>query len=755
MPSSGRSAFFSVVLGLGVALGGCTSLLGDYTVSDSVGVDGSTPDGGSGDVTVPPDTGRDTGTTDDAPITDDASDASDAPGCGANQILCNGSCVTLDAKNCGTCGHDCTRLPHVSGTGVTCTSSGRCVVPPSACAPGFAHCSANPDDGCEADLSQPAHCGTCSTTCSGGSPVCSGSAGDGGAGFACSSGCPSATPTLCSGSCVDLTSNAQHCASCPNACPTIANGQPACANSICGFTCNSAFHKCGSACADNNSVNSCGASCTACQPPANGTATCNGTSCGFTCNSGFHACGNACVDNNSINSCGASCTACQPPANGTSTCNGTSCGFTCNAGTHVCGNACADNTSVNSCGTVSCSACQPPANSSATCNGTSCGFTCAGGFAACGNACVNLSVDPNNCGACATICPAPRTVCTAAACACPGGAPNYCSGSNTCVDFQTDANNCGSCGHGCLGGTCAGGMCQPVTLASNLGGNSRGIATTQGAIFFGYGGTSSTLGKCSVSGCPNNTPQVLASGFNGLTTVFIDQATAFLFAAESNASVFHKVDPNNGSFLFNFSSQSNAEGVAADNSYVYWGATSAISRASKYDGSGLLQIASGLNFVVALSYDPGTTALFIADYSASKIIKCTTTGSGCGAAWTSIAGSPAPTGITTGAGRVFWTAQGTSANSYADGGTFSCSTAGGSVTALGTGAAFGFAHSITSDATYVYFHGGNNIYRCPLTGCTGAPTTLSSSLGDARNMTNDAAAVYWTVDSGTVYKVAK
>ena len=39
--------------------------------------------------------------------------------------------------------------------------------------------------------------------------------------------------------------------------------------------------------------------------------------------------------------------------------------------------------------------------------------------------------------------------------------------SSQCVNVSgTDAGNCGSCGHGCLGGTCSAGACQPVELGT-------------------------------------------------------------------------------------------------------------------------------------------------------------------------------------------------------------------------------------------------------------------------------------------------
>jgi hypothetical protein len=65
-----------------------------------------------------------------------------------------------DPHNCGTCGHDCTTLPGVADA---YCKSGACVI--TSCLPRYGHCSANPDDGCETDFNDPAHCGGCSTTC--------------------------------------------------------------------------------------------------------------------------------------------------------------------------------------------------------------------------------------------------------------------------------------------------------------------------------------------------------------------------------------------------------------------------------------------------------------------------------------------------------------------------------------------------------------------------------------------------------------
>jgi hypothetical protein len=313
-----------------------------------------------------------------------------------------------DLYNCGACGHDCSNLPHVAGN-VSC-AAGVCTFDDTACAPGYGICTTNPDNGCDTVISDPGHCGGCSTSCTAGFPYCSPSGST--ASFTCTSGC-AAGLSLCGASCVNEQTDPSHCGACGVQCPDVTGGTPTCsAGGNCGFTCNASYHACGTgssaACAANNDPANCGvgAACGKCTAPANASPTCaGGTTCGYICNPGAHACGNSCVLNSDPNNCGSACgTNCPGPTEG--------------AGV-------------------------------ASCDGNVCAIACGTGESLCGSQCVNEQTDSMNCDGCGNVCGAGQT-CTGGQCKCnPAGcASGCCDGTGTCQTASTSAS-CGTGGHAC------------------------------------------------------------------------------------------------------------------------------------------------------------------------------------------------------------------------------------------------------------------------------------------------------------------
>ncbi|MSP26319.1 MAG: hypothetical protein EXR75_14415 [Myxococcales bacterium] len=93
----------------------------------------------------------------------------------------------------------------------------------------------------------------------------------------------------------------------------------------------------------------------------------------------------------------------------------------------------------------------------------------------------------------------PGTVCSKAACVCPGG-DTYC-GPGQCVDVMTETDNCGECGHACFG-LCQNGACvepwEPIALLGAPSPRSQHVAVWTGKQMIVWGGTSDGTGAGSL-----------------------------------------------------------------------------------------------------------------------------------------------------------------------------------------------------------------------------------------------------------------
>jgi len=158
--------------------------------------------------------------------------AVDAPGetSDANRDQHGGG--TMDGRDDGVvtppCPVDCHQLPHVKAGAVVDCRDGICMVPSDACEPGFAHCSIDPNDGCETDISQDATCGSCAQSCAPPFSFCAAQSG----GYACVPVCRAPYPDNCSNSCVDTRSDVANCGSCGYRC-NLPNAESDCVNGEC------------------------------------------------------------------------------------------------------------------------------------------------------------------------------------------------------------------------------------------------------------------------------------------------------------------------------------------------------------------------------------------------------------------------------------------------------------------------------------------------------------------------------------------
>ena len=145
--------------------------------------------------------------------------------------------------------------------------------------------------------------------------------------------------TCCSGLCIDTTKDLFNCGGCGIACST-ANATPACAGSVCSWTCAAGFDHCSttnSGCETNLRTNathcgSCTTDCTSLVANASGTF-CNAAVCDYAaCTANHDNC-----DGDRTNGCECSCgtkhqeRCCPSPDGGT--CNA---GLTCNGGSNKC-----------------------------------------------------------------------------------------------------------------------------------------------------------------------------------------------------------------------------------------------------------------------------------------------------------------------------------------------------------------------------------------------------------------------------------
>jgi len=356
------------------------------------------------------------------------STASGTPTCSSSCVspspdLCGSKCVSLatDPTNCGACNHNCTTLTNVKAgaTGITCLS-GVCSVPSSACASGHAHCSSRPDDGCEADLSTPATCGSCSLVCSGTTPLCSLQSTP----ASCLPNCSGTTPNVCGTKCVNNQTDVKNCGTCNHDCTALTNVKPGatapavqCVSGVCVIQpagCVSGFGHCTSnadaGCeTDLTKPANCGSCTNTCVAP---TALCSTTSGTPTCSSSCVSpnpdlCGSKCVskttDPTNCGTCGNNCTVLGHITNTASvSCSNGGCVVPQAACTSGFANCSAVSNDVDGCETqtntaTNCGGCGVPCpatitNGTASCATGTCIKTCSSGAYMCNGACIANSV---------------------------------------------------------------------------------------------------------------------------------------------------------------------------------------------------------------------------------------------------------------------------------------------------------------------------------------------------------------------------
>lgn len=152
---------------------------------------------------------------------------------------------------------------------------------------------------------------------------------------------------------------------------------------------------------------------------------------------------------------------------------------------------------------------------------------------------------------------------------CTGGFTD-CDGdpSNGCEDVETDPDHCGACNHGCMGGTCIAGACQPFLLANGL--QKASAFVKDPAFVFGISALGGRLWKVPIAGCaaPSTCPEFLTEPGGEYRGIAMDADAVYV----SNQNRIERIPKDGGAGCLLATTQGKPQSVAVDDTYVYWAA---------------------------------------------------------------------------------------------------------------------------------------------------------------------------------------
>jgi hypothetical protein len=361
-----------------------------------------------------------------------------------------------------------------------------------------------------------------------------------------------------------------------------------------------------------------------------------------------------------------------------------------------------------------------------------------------------------------------------------------------CVEtstFQTNATSCGACGHDCLGGTCAGGKCQPLQLVAGTADASTKepvvrmlvdgslVYYTAARDFFVTSTDPSGLYSCPITG--GAAPSLIQSG-NLFSLAVTSTGHKYLVVSDPQNDELYRYDPagsggdrttycapGGGEKLCVFvGGVGAANAMAIDGTNVFWGIGTAghagdnhviktpLPNGQTTPAFGAAPTSAPETIAVALDPDDAAKQFFYTvDLGGSRVLAYAT--SGLPATLASVlATSTTATGVSSIAvkgGKVFFTS---STGVYS---TPVCPATGCPATAVVPTHIFPIANAsaIVADASSIYFAAGTTVSSCPLVGCVTPKTLFEGTAGNVTALAQDATAIYMGDDRGNVGRIAK
>jgi len=226
----------------------------------------------------------------------------------------------------------------------------------------------------------------------------------------------------------------------------------------------------------------------------------------------------------------------------------------CADGQQRCGEACVDvSVSPENCG-----ACGNVCSDATVCNQGICTSSCDEGWRECDRSCVYTATDPAHCGSCGHACGSGEG-CFSGECKCRRAGFVNCGG--TCSDPKTDRLNCGACGNTCAG-DCFDGQCISETLVSGRADPDDLTANDTDLFWFDRG--DGRIERCPIGSCSEATAVTLET-LPGVQAL----AAAGRYVFWGNSETLRRYDATTQS-ITTVATPTLVAAITADDAHVFW-----------------------------------------------------------------------------------------------------------------------------------------------------------------------------------------